>query len=78
MSGVDTGGSSIRKGAVDAILNYVSGEEARILASSGNAVRALQPALYSEAAREIPAIADEIAKSGGTPLAVAPTANCWA
>jgi K+-transporting ATPase ATPase B chain len=71
MSGVDTGGSSIRKGAVDAILNYVSGGEARILASSGNAVRALQPALYSETAREIQAIADEIAKSGGTPLAVA-------
>jgi K+-transporting ATPase ATPase B chain len=71
MSGVDAGGSSIRKGAVDAILNYVSGGEARILASSGNAVRALQPALYSETAREIQAIADEIAKSGGTPLAVA-------
>jgi K+-transporting ATPase ATPase B chain len=71
MSGVDTGGSSIRKGAVEAILNYVSGGEARILASSGNAVRALQPALYSETAREIQAIADEIAKSGGTPLAVA-------
>ena len=71
MSGVDTGGSSIRKGAVDAILNYVSGGEARILAASGNAVRALQPALYSETAREIQAISDEIAKSGGTPLAVA-------
>jgi K+-transporting ATPase ATPase B chain len=71
MSGVDAGGSSIRKGAVDAILNYVSGGEARILASSGNAVRALQPALYSETSREIQAISDEIAKSGGTPLAVA-------
>jgi potassium-transporting ATPase ATP-binding subunit len=71
MSGVDAGGSSIRKGAVDAILNYVSGGEARILATSGNAVRALQPALYSETAREIQAISDEIAKSGGTPLAVA-------
>jgi K+-transporting ATPase ATPase B chain len=71
MSGVDAGGSSIRKGAVDAILNYVSGGEARILAASGNAVRALQPALYSETAREIQAISDEIAKSGGTPLAVA-------
>jgi K+-transporting ATPase ATPase B chain len=71
MSGVDAGGSSIRKGAVDAILNYVSGGAARILASSGNAVRALQPALYSETAREIQAISDEIAKSGGTPLAVA-------
>ncbi len=71
MSGVDTGGSSVRKGAVDAILNYVSGGEARVLAASGNTVRALQPALYSDTAREIQAIADEIAKSGGTPLAVA-------
>jgi K+-transporting ATPase ATPase B chain len=71
MSGVDAGGSSIRKGAVDAILNYVSGGEARILAATGNTVRALQPALYSDTAREIQAISDEIAKSGGTPLAVA-------
>src|SRR5712672_2536454 len=53
MSGVDAGGSSVRKGAVDAILNYVSGGEARILAASGNTVRALQPALYSDTAREI-------------------------
>jgi len=71
MSGVDASGSSIRKGAVDAILNYVGGGEARILATSGNAARALQPALYSDTAREIQAISDEIAKSGGTPLAVA-------
>src|ERR1700731_669441 len=71
MSGVDASGSSIRKGAVDASRNYVSGGEPRILATSGNAARALQPALYSETAREIQAISDEIAKSGGTPLAVA-------
>src|ERR1700710_2094087 len=36
MSGVDAGTSSVRKGAVDALLNYISGGEARILASSGN------------------------------------------
>jgi K+-transporting ATPase ATPase B chain len=71
MSGVDAGGASVRKGAVEAILTYVSGGEARILAASGNAVRALQPALYSDTAREIQVISDEIAKSGGTPLAVA-------
>src|ERR1700712_5492107 len=39
MSGIDAGGSSVRKGAVDSILNYVSGGEARILAASGNTVR---------------------------------------
>ncbi len=54
MSGVDVGGSSIRKGAVDAVLKYV-GEGA---------------ANSAEVVREIRAIADEIAKSGATPLAV--------
>jgi K+-transporting ATPase ATPase B chain len=70
MSGVDAGTSSVRKGAVDAILNYVGGGDLRAVAS-GNTVRALQPSHSSDAAREIRAIADEIAKAGGTPLAVA-------
>ena len=35
------------------------------------AVRALQPTVSTDAARELQAIADEIAKAGGTPLAVA-------
>jgi K+-transporting ATPase ATPase B chain len=39
--------------------------------ASGNAARAIQPAAGSETAREIQAISDEIAKAGGTPLAVA-------
>src|SRR6202140_3375466 len=69
MSGVDAGASSVRKGAVEAILNYVDGGPSRIVAS-GNAARVLQPAM-SEVVREIQAISDEIAKSGGTPLAVA-------
>ncbi len=57
MSGVDTSGSSVRKGAVDAILNYVSGSKVKV----GSA----------DIAQEIQTISDEIAKSGGTPLAVA-------
>src|ERR1700723_689878 len=69
MSGIDAGGSSVRKGAVEAILNYVNGGVAQVAA--GNTVRALQPSLNSDAAREITAISDEISKSGGTPLAVA-------
>jgi K+-transporting ATPase ATPase B chain len=69
MSGVDAGGSSVRKGAVDAILSYVGGGPHAV--ASGNTVRAMQPALNTEASREIQAIADEIAKAGGTPLAVA-------
>jgi K+-transporting ATPase ATPase B chain len=68
MSGVDAGASSVRKGAVDAILNYVTGGSAQSMAS-GNTVRSLQS--VSDLGREIQSISDEIAKSGGTPLAVA-------
>ncbi|WP_028138226.1 potassium-transporting ATPase subunit KdpB [Bradyrhizobium japonicum] len=70
MSGVDAGGSSVRKGAVDAMLNYVGGG-APTTAASGNAARSMQPAALSELGREIQAIADDVSKSGGTPLAVA-------
>jgi len=58
MSGLEFGGSWVRKGAVDAILGYLN-------KSGGKA------AVSAESAREINDIADTIAKSGGTPLAVA-------
>ncbi|WP_201829395.1 potassium-transporting ATPase subunit KdpB [Microvirga zambiensis] len=67
MSGVDIGGSAIRKGAVDSILASVN---AVAPVTRGGAVQALRPAVSSEPMREIQAIADEIAKAGGTPLAV--------
>ncbi|KXF75580.1 potassium-transporting ATPase subunit B [Paramesorhizobium deserti] len=60
MSGVDFDGSSIRKGAVDAVLRYID----RAAPKTGNA-RA-----RNGTAREIQSIADDIAKAGGTPLAV--------
>jgi K+-transporting ATPase ATPase B chain len=69
MSGIDAGSSSVRKGAVDAILAYVSGSAQPV--ASGNVARAIQPALATDAARELQTISDEIAKAGGTPLAVA-------
>jgi K+-transporting ATPase ATPase B chain len=69
MSGIDAGGSAVRKGAVDSILAYVGGVSQPM--ASGNVARAVQPAFAGEAARELQAIADEIAKAGGTPLAVA-------
>jgi potassium-transporting ATPase ATP-binding subunit len=69
MSGVDAGGSAVRKGAVDAILAYISGGTTQV--ASGNTVRAIQSTLNSDVAREIQSISDEIAKGGGTPLAVA-------
>ncbi|TWB88852.1 K+-transporting ATPase ATPase B chain [Bradyrhizobium macuxiense] len=69
MSGIDAGAMSVRKGAVDAILSHVDGGAPRAVAS-GNTVRAVAATMSAEA-REIQAIADEIAKAGGTPLAVA-------
>jgi len=68
MSGVEIGASWVRKGAVDAILNYLNTPPAAVGAS---AVQALRPNVSAEAVREVTAIADAIAKSGGTPLAVA-------
>jgi K+-transporting ATPase ATPase B chain len=69
MSGVEVGSSRVRKGAVDAILNYLYAPASSVTASG--AVRALQPGVSADITREINAIADAIAKSGGTPLAVA-------
>jgi K+-transporting ATPase ATPase B chain len=69
MSGVEVGGSWVRKGAVDAILNFLNAPAPSVTGTG--AVRALQPAMSTEMMREINAIADGIAKSGGTPLAVA-------
>jgi len=70
MSGVDAGDSSVRKGAVDAILSYVNGGP-RAAVASGGAARAISPATGAGIVREIQTIADEVAKAGGTPLAVA-------
>jgi potassium-transporting ATPase ATP-binding subunit len=69
MSGMEVDGSWVRKGAVDSILGFLSMSTTSVTPSG--AVRTLQPAISMEAMREINAIADEIAKSGGTPLAVA-------
>jgi K+-transporting ATPase ATPase B chain len=70
LSGIDFENSAIRKGAVDAVLSWVrtpSGGQA-----VGNVVTALRPASVSDAAvKALSARAEEIAKAGGTPLAVA-------
>ncbi|MER9440429.1 potassium-transporting ATPase subunit KdpB [Mesorhizobium sp. M0340] len=58
MSGVDLEGSSVRKGAVDAVLAHV------------NLSTVATGRTRSDTVRDLQAIADEIAKSGGTPLAV--------
>jgi K+-transporting ATPase ATPase B chain len=69
MSGVEVGQSWVRKGAVDAILSYLN-MSATTVGPTG-AVQVLRPSVNAETVREIQAIADEIAKAGGTPLAVA-------
>jgi len=61
MSGVDVGGTSIRKGAVDAVLKHVARAGAHGAAGRAGAA----------SGREMQALADEVARSGGTPLAVA-------
>ena len=60
MSGVDLDGSSIRKGAVEAVLNHV--RAGHVAGGVGT---------NAEALKEVEAIAADIAKLGGTPLAVA-------
>jgi len=69
MSGVEVGDSWVRKGAVDAILNYLNTSPTAV--GAGGAVQALRPSVNAETVREVNAIADAIAKSGATPLAVA-------
>ena len=56
MSGVDVDGRSIRKGAVDAVIAYVT---------------ANAPAIAESVLRELRNTADRISNGGGTPLAVA-------
>ncbi len=70
MSGVEFGDSWVRKGAVDSILGFLNGGGS-VTQGRSSAVLALRPAVSAETVREANAIADAIAKSGGTPLAVA-------
>ena len=68
MSGVEVGDSWVRKGAVDAILNFLN---APATVTTAATARTLQPALSADVVRDVQSIADAVAKSGGTPLAVA-------
>jgi K+-transporting ATPase ATPase B chain len=72
ISGIDFEGASIRKGAVDAVLDYVRAKAGIPPAPSRDgAVAAAIQAVGTEQAQQIMALAERIAKSGGTPLAVA-------
>jgi K+-transporting ATPase ATPase B chain len=67
LSGVDLEGSTIRKGAVDAVLAFVRHYDGNGDDSGAVAVR---PALSETAVRELTIKSEEISRSGGTPLAV--------
>jgi potassium-transporting ATPase ATP-binding subunit len=72
LSGVDTDTSVIRKGAVDAILAFVRSAAALPENKADGPVPATLPFLVSDAAvLALNMSADKVAKSGGTPLAVA-------
>ncbi len=69
ISGIDFATTVIRKGAVDAILRHCAG--APVAVGAGGSFRAQAAAAETKEAAELRSIADEIARSGGTPLAVA-------
>jgi K+-transporting ATPase ATPase B chain len=69
MSGVEVGGSWVRKGAVEAILEYLDATATAV--APGGALQVLRPSVSAEAVREVKAVAEAVAKAGGTPLAVA-------
>jgi K+-transporting ATPase ATPase B chain len=72
LSGVDTDTTVIRKGAVDAILAFVRSAAALPENNTSTGVPATLPFLVSDAmVQALNASGDKVAKSGGTPLAVA-------
>ena len=71
ISGIDYDGFSIRKGAVDAVLNYVRGVKGLTNVKSEDEAAAALQALGKDSAAMFIAMAEQVAKSGGTPLAVA-------
>jgi K+-transporting ATPase ATPase B chain len=68
MSGVEINGSWVRKGAIDAILDYLTNTGPK---TASGAAAARKTGVSAEMAREVNALAESVAKSGGTPLAVA-------
>jgi potassium-transporting ATPase ATP-binding subunit len=66
LSGIDFDQSSIRKGAVDAVLDWIRGPKG--VDGSGGVATAVR---IDAAVKELNTIAETVAKAGGTPLAVA-------
>jgi K+-transporting ATPase ATPase B chain len=70
ISGIDYEGSQIRKGAVDAVLNYAL-TSAGMATVTGPDRAAAVKLLGADAGNAFIAISERVAKAGGTPLAVA-------
>ncbi len=70
LSGIDIEGASIRKGAVDAVLAWARSMD-NAKPAGGGVATAVRPSVSDAAVRELQAKSEEIAKAGGTPLAVA-------
>jgi K+-transporting ATPase ATPase B chain len=73
MSGINLEGVSIRKGAVDSIIEFAEGGSTGPVrrSAAGGAQAALRAAPVSDAVRQTIAIGERISREGGTPLAVA-------
>jgi potassium-transporting ATPase ATP-binding subunit len=69
LSGVDLDGSSIRKGAVDAVLAFARAGDGNGH-GGGSVATAVRPTVSDAAVRELTQKSEEIARSGGTPLGV--------
>ncbi|HXW72156.1 MAG TPA: potassium-transporting ATPase subunit KdpB [Methylocella sp.] len=71
LSGADTETTVVRKGAVDAVLAFVRSSAATPGWSEGGADSATLPRVSDASVSALHMAADRVAKSGGTPLAVA-------
>ncbi|MGH6793667.1 MAG: potassium-transporting ATPase subunit KdpB, partial [Methylocella sp.] len=71
LSGIDTGATVIRKGAVDAIVAFVRSAAAVPAQAANGTVTVMRPLVSDTTVHALNAAADRVAKSGGTPLAVA-------
>jgi K+-transporting ATPase ATPase B chain len=71
LSGIDVEGASIRKGAVDAVLAWAREFHTNGTLGNGGVAAAVRPTVSDTAVRELTAKSEEVAKAGGTPLAVA-------
>jgi hypothetical protein len=77
MSGVEVGGSWVRKGAVDSILNFLNAA-APTVAGAGATARMLQPMVNAETVREVQAITTPLRSLAALPSRLLRTGNCLA